>query len=297
VTSAGPDAPPDLAPRLPSPDSLVRQGLAFRAAGAEGRAIELFKQALAAQPDHLGAQVQLAAVYIDTGKASLAQDVLAGAQTQAPNSAVVRRLFALCHLQRGALKRARQDAEESVRLAPGDGVSHTVLGRILTRLQDFRGAEAAYRRGAELAPDTTYCLVHLGYFLMNRRRLKDAAEVADDAGRVAPDDFGVMLLRGDVALRLGKPAEARDFALWALSQKATNREAIRLLVSVKARQNWFLGLWWRLTANLWLRLLLVVASIPVGLWFVPAIYLIVGRMVFDRMLKAELKTVKLKPSF
>ena len=223
--------------------------------------------------------------------------MLAGAQTQAPNSAVVRRLFALCHLQRGSLKRARQDAEESVRLGPNDGVSHTVLGRILTRQQDFRGAEAAYRRGAELAPDTTYCLVHLGYFLMNRRRFKDAAEVADDAGRVAPDDFGVMLLRGDVALRLGKAEEARDFALWALSQKATNREAIRLLVSVKARQNWFLGLWWRLTANIWLRLLLVIAALPFGLWFVPGLYLVVGRIIFDRMIKAELRTVKLKPSF
>ena len=297
MTGARPDAPPDLAPRPPSPDSLVRQGLAYRAAGSEAKAIEAFKQALAAQPDHLGAQVQLSAVYIDTGKAALAQDVLADAQAQAPNSAVVRRLFALCHLQRGALKRARQDAEEAVRLAPGDGVGHTVLGRVLTREQDFRGAETALRRGAELAPDTTYCLVHLGYFLMNRRRLADAAAVADDAGRVAPDDFAVMLLRGDVALRRGRAEEARDFALWALSQKATNREAIRLLVSVKARQNWFLGLWWRLTANLWLRVMLVMAAVPFGLWFVPGVYLIVGRMIFDRMLKAELKTVKLKPTF
>jgi Tfp pilus assembly protein PilF len=297
VTNTGSDAPPDLAPRLPSPDSLVRQGLAFRAVGAEARAIEFFKQALAAQPHHLGALVQLAAVYIDTGKAAQALEVLADARAGAPNNAVVRRLFALCYLQRSDVPRARQEAEESVRLAPNDGVSHTVLGRILARRQDFRGAEAAFRRGAELAPDTTYCLVNLGYFLVGRRRLKDAAVVADDAGRAAPDDFGVLLLRGDVALRLGKAEEARDFALWALSQKATNREAIRLLVSVKARQNWFLGLWWRLTANIWLRLLLVIASVPLGLWFVPAIYLIAGRVIFDRMIKAELKTVKLKPGF
>jgi hypothetical protein len=139
--------------------------------------------------------------------------------------------------------------------------------------------------------------VHLGYFLVNRRRFKEAAEVADEAGRIAPDDFGVILLRGDVALRLGKGDEARDFALWALSQKANHREAIRLLVSVKAHQSWWLGLWWRVNSNIWLRLLLVIATIPLGIWFLTPLYLIGGRLIFEHMLAQELKTVTLKRGF
>ena len=163
---------------------------------------------------------------------------------------------------------------------------------------DFVGAEAALRRGVELAPRSAYTLVHLGYFLVNRKRIKDAVVVADDAGRAAPDDFGVMLLRGDVALRLGRADEARDFALWALSQRATNRDAIRLLVSVKAHKSWLLGLWWRLNSSLVLRLLLVAAMLPLGpLWIIAPIYLIAGRIIFARMLEHELRSVRLKPDF
>ena len=151
-----------------------------------------------------------------------------------------------------------------MRLAPGDGITHTILGRVLDRQHDWAGAEAALRRGVELAPDSDYALVHLGYFLIRRRKIKEAALVAEDAARAAPDDFGVILLRGDVALRLGKAEEAKDFALWALSRRATHREAIRLLVSAKAHQSWWLGLWWRLNSNVWLRLLVVIASLPLG---------------------------------
>lgn len=281
----------------PTPESLIRQALIFRGAGQNARAIDLLKEALAADPTHLDAQIQLGATYIDQGKTKLALDALLGASRQAPTSPIVRRLVALAYLQQGALLAARAEAQEAIRLLPSDGISHTILGRILARQQEWKGAEAELRRAVACQPDSDYTLVHLGYFLLNRRRFKEAGEVADEAGRAAPDDFGVILLRGDVALRLGNADEARDFALWALSQKASHREAIRLLVSVKAHQSWWLGLWWRLNANIWLRVLIVIASIPLGIWFLTPIYLIGGRLIFEHMLAQELKTVKLKRGF
>jgi hypothetical protein len=93
---------------------------------------------------------------------------------------------------------------------------------------------------------------------------------------------------------MGKTADAKDFALWALSQRPTNREAVRLLVNVKTRQSLWLGLWWRLNANVWLRVLIVIVSIPLNLWFVTPIYLVAGRFIIERMIANELKTVKLK---
>jgi tetratricopeptide (TPR) repeat protein len=281
----------------PTAESLIRQALIFRQAGENAKAIDLLKEALAAEPEHLNAQIQLGATYIDQGKTKLALEALLGASRQAPTSPIVRRLVALAYLQQGALLAARGEAQEAVRLLPSDGVSHTILGRILARQQNWKAAEAELRRAVECQPDSDYALVHLGYFLVNRRRFTEAAEVAEAAGRVAPDDFSVILLRGDVALRLGKGDEARDFALWALSQKASHREAIRLLVSVKAHQSWWLGLWWRLNSNIALRLLLVIASIPLGIWFLTPLYLIGGRLIFEHMLARELKTVKLKQGF
>jgi len=279
---------------LPSPDAFVRQALIFRQAGENEKAIKLLEQALAASPEHLDAQIQLGAIYIDLGKTSQARQLLRGAARSAPSSPIVRRLLALAHLQSGDFISAMQEAEEAVRLGSDDGINQTILGRVLERRQNWAAAEAALRRGAELMPHASYTLVHLGYFLIHRRRFAEAAPVAEDAGRAAPSDFGVLLLRGNVALQLGKADEAKDFALWALSQRPSHREAIRLLVSVKTRQSWWLGLWWRMNSNFWLRLLVVVASIPLNLWFVTPIYLIAGRFIFERMIANELKTVKLK---
>jgi Tfp pilus assembly protein PilF len=287
---AGPPAPP-------SPDALVRQALRYRNAGVEARAIDLLKQALALDPEHLNAQLQLASLYLDQGKAKPAMDVLADAERQAPASPIVRRLMALARLQRRNPWRALADAEEAVRLDPEDGVNHTILGRVFAAQERWKQAEAELRRGVELAPDMAYTLVHHGYFLLGRRRVKDAQVVADEAGRAAPDDVAVVLLRGDVALRSGRVDEARDFALWALSQRASSPQALRILISVKTRQSWWLGLWWRMNASVWLRLALIAILLPVGLWFLPAIYLVVGQAVFQHMLNRELKTVKLKPGF
>ena len=279
---------------LPSPDSFVRQALIFRREGENDRAIKLLEQALAAAPEHLDAQIQLGAIYLDLGKTSQARQLLKSAARCAPSSPIVRRLLAIGHLQTGDLYSAKQEAEEAVRLAPDDGVNHTILGRVLARRQSWAAAEAELRRGVELAPHSSYTLIHLGHFLVGRRRLAEAALVGEDAGREAPSDFDVLLLRGYIALRLGKAEQARDFALWALSQRPSNREAVRLLVSVKTRQSPWLGLWWRMNSNVWLRLLVVIASIPLGLWFLTPIYLVAGHFIFERMIANELKTVKLR---
>jgi tetratricopeptide (TPR) repeat protein len=292
-----PGAAAPLAPAPPSPDALVRQALRYRNAGVDARAIDILKQALALDPEHLNAKLQLASIYLDQQQVGPAMATLAEADRQAPNSPIVRRLMALGRLQRRELRRARADADEAVRLGPQDGVSHTILGRVLTAQQRWKDADAELLRGVELAPDSAYALVHRGYFLLARRRVKEAAAVADEAGRAAPDDLGVMLLRGDAALRSGRDGEARDFALWALSQRPGSRHALRLLISVKTRQSWLLGLWWRMNMSVWLHAALVVALIPFGLWFLPAIYLVIGRAIFDHMLKREVKTVELKPEF
>ena len=42
---------------------------------------------------------------------------------------------------------------------------------------------------------------------------------------------------------------------------------------------------------------MVIASLPLGVWFITPIYLIGGRLIFEHMLARELKTVKLKAGF
>ncbi len=297
--------------QLPSADTLVRQAVLLRSAGAMDRAVELLKETLGRQPDHLNAQIQLAATYIDHGKKPQALDVLEVAKGQAPDSAAVRRLCALASLPKRA-RRARDEAEAAVNLEPNNGAGHTILGLALARLRRLDAAEAALRRGVELAPGTAFGHVQLGHFLLQRRRPNEAAVVSEAAARIDPENVTVITLRGTVAFMLGKTAEARDFALWALSRNATSRGALTLLVGVKTRQQWMLGLWWRLALHAWARVAVVAAVMVACTLLFPnlptltletivgcglLLYLGSGRVLLRQLVQRELRSVRLKPSF
>src|SRR5690606_5211910 len=50
-------------------------------------------------------------------------------------------------------------------------------------------------------------------------------------------------LRGELQM-------AKDHALWAIRSEPGARHALYLMASIKARESWLLGLWWRF--NTWL---------------------------------------------
>jgi hypothetical protein len=93
-----------------------------------------------------------------------------------------------------------------------------------------------------------------------------------------------------------------------LQQDANHAGALRLLTEVKASQSPVLGLWWRYalfmgTKPWWQRLLVIVPimllSIMIlnGLWLAFLLYLRASRAIFQRMLRAEMKTVRLRKEF
>lgn len=63
---------------------------------------------------------------------------------------------------RETLRRARQMAEQAVRLAPGDAASHKALGFVRSAQADFDGALAAYRQALALDPDAWAPLINIG---------------------------------------------------------------------------------------------------------------------------------------
>lgn len=63
---------------------------------------------------------------------------------------------------RGTLQRARQMAEQAVRLAPRDAASHKALDFVRSAQSDFDGALAAYRQAVALDPDAWAPLINIG---------------------------------------------------------------------------------------------------------------------------------------
>ena len=128
---------------------------------------------------------------------------------------------------------------------------------------------------------------------------------------------------GNVLLRRGKVEEAREHAVWALRNDPADRGALRLMAAIKARQNPFLGLWWRystwmgslgdgraivvlLGAYVAYRVLTItvadrgnagLANLVSALWLAFVAYTWFGPAMFRRSLERELESVKLERGF
>jgi hypothetical protein len=150
-----------------------------------------------------------------------------------------------------------------------------------------------------------------------------AGRLAIEALQIEADHVDALVLRGWVALREGHVAEARDHALWALREAPSDRDALTLLVAIKARTSVTLGLWWRLNAFLWQGsstravVILIVAFLFTNLarqllsdggypiaadgiqlaWLGLCVYSWVGPSMFQAALERELAPVQLDPRF
>ena len=127
---------------------------------------------------------------------------------------------------------------------------------------------------------------------------------------------------GQWHLHRGEVAEARQHALWVLADDAMDAGALRLLTNIKARENWFLGFWWRFNAAMsrlsekaivgtLIGLFLTVNAAAIYLsqmgeqslsqgiqyvWLAFVLYTWIGTAIMSKLLKRELETVALKTS-
>ena len=268
--------------------------------------------ALAVAPGLQPAHTVLSLALLRQGKAQAALHAAEDALAIAPSwDAFQAKGLALKELHR--FREAQQAIADGLGVAPDSPWLQAIAGDILEARGKLGEAETAYRHAMELAPGETNIHARFGLFLLRHRRLAEAEQVA---ATIAPEDtdLNALVLRGHIALRRGRTGEARDYALWALSISAMNGAALGLLVSVKASKSLVLGLWWRYVTFLtmqrgWRKYLTTLAIIAIAftlallsggsvalLYLWPA-YVLLSRSTFQRMLRRELKTVKLRRSF
>ncbi|MBA3581131.1 MAG: tetratricopeptide repeat protein [Gammaproteobacteria bacterium] len=222
-------------------------------------------------------------------KAKLAHTYFTSALELAPEHADYLMGLSAASEQMGKMAEAQQYLQQALSISPDDPDIHERDADLKLRLGQRLAAEHAYREALRLQPNHRDALIGLGQML---------------------------LVQGDVA-------QARDHAIWVLQQDANHVGAIRLLAEIKMRDSIFLGCWWRF--NAWLTrgsqqrvigllialyLIFQVSTLALGdagypnasfaitlLWLAVVIYSWVGPTWFQRVLKRELATVKLKGNF
>jgi Flp pilus assembly protein TadD len=127
-------------------DALVRSGNLESARDAAAAAV-------AADPEHTENHVVLASVLMRMGDLAAAEATLRQALEMQPHGAKLHRTLADVLSRAGRSQAAVDVAEIAVSLSPGDAHVYGLLGLTMHRNSDLDGAEKAYRRALELAPE------------------------------------------------------------------------------------------------------------------------------------------------
>lgn len=99
-------------------------------------------------------------------------------------------------------------ALDASRRSPRDRTVLQLLGKIYLRLGRLKEAEKALRDFTAIRPKADVSLL-LAQILILDGRLDEATRLLDEAQRLDPDHGGVLIARGDLLAKQGKPQEAR----------------------------------------------------------------------------------------
>jgi tetratricopeptide (TPR) repeat protein len=239
-----------------------------------------------------------------------------------PDLAQARLSLGVVRVAQRRLRDAQQLLNEARALLPLSTVPLLQLARLAQLRGEEEAAKALLTDARALDPEDDDVVIALGRIAVHGGRTAEARELAALALKLTPDGVDAHVLAGDVALRAGDVASARAHALTALGHNATHAEALRLLASIRARESWLLGLWWRYHAWMtrfgqreYVPLILMfvaarlafialdeagadnAASLAQNLWLAFCAYTWIGPVLFRRAVAKELATIRLRRDF
>ena len=196
--------------------SLDALGLLLRDAGQGNAALDCFKKAVMAAPDHVEAQLHMAETLLDL-------DQFAAAATAYRRLTILIPDFAPIHTALGvALKRGDDVAaamacyQQAMALDPEDPAPVFNLALALEEAAKSEEAIAAYETVTSIAPEMLEAWVNLGNLHHREKRFAAAAEAYERALVVNPKDASTWSRLGVVADALGARDEARAHYRMAL---------------------------------------------------------------------------------
>lgn len=205
----------DVEYRTGLPQTETNLGRALRALGRDEEAAKRFRNALAVDPGHLDALVELGGTLQELGRPDEALEVLSGAAQRAPRD--IRPLSALGvasaragELEKaiGYLERARALLGENDAISPEDAANvRNNLGDVLLRAGRAEGVEEL-GEAVRLAPGNAEYRAEFGAALGGSGRLEEAAEQFAEAVRIAPGSFEHRTNLGASLAMLGRFPEA-----------------------------------------------------------------------------------------
>ncbi len=206
-------------------------------------ACELLQECLAGDPDHAEAHALLALCLLDLRLLGPAQAEAEAALLCDPQEALAHSAMGSVCLGDRRFTRASEHYERALQLDPSDSYHHLRVAHLAAVLDQPR--QHLLERALQLDPDDPDVLAALAEERLDHRDLEAAHTFALRALEADPESHDALLAMARVLLHRDDVPGAREHVVMALRQHANSEEGLRLLVAIKARQNPFLGLWFR----------------------------------------------------
>lgn len=214
------------------------------AQGQSQGAVESLRRVLTEDPESVEAHALLALVLLGSKRLHAADREARLALSLEPQDPTA--LYASARVL--LAQRKLQAAQERVQMLLDLDSEWPAAHRVLAEIYDLSGREdkalPVLQRALELDPEDPETLTDLAQWHLDRGDLDAAEKRVREALEVAPESPSALVLMGQILLRRGRVEEARDHAVWALKAGAGD-SALYLLAQVKARQSFWMGLWWR----------------------------------------------------
>lgn len=187
---------------------LLQQAQAQHQAGRFPQAADLYRQILAAHPDHAAALHGLGLLAYQTGQLGPAQDLIAQAIEQDASQAAYRFNLGIVLQRQGKLEEAAAAYAQALRLSPDYVDALSNLGNVRLEQGRTKEAEASYRRALAANPRSAEVLNNLGVALKEQGRLEEAAASYRQALALKPGHQEAQCNLGIALMDLGRLDEA-----------------------------------------------------------------------------------------
>lgn len=201
-----------------------------------------------------------------------------------PNQAEYHGLLAACLLEERRIHAAEYEISVALKLNPEMPFLYLIMSGILIGKNQFNKALDLCNKALSLMPDFVDAHLRKSHIQLLMNRYEDAKNSIREAAAINPDSINVTLAFANFYLTMGENKQAEIYILEALHQDPQNEKAnigmgkiqlargniaeaeyhakfvilnnphseegLALFANIKARSNWFLGLWWKINNKL-----------------------------------------------
>jgi protein O-GlcNAc transferase len=199
--------------------------LQYHQAGRLQEAEQLYRQILAADPQHAEAWCCLGVIAHQSGQLQAASECIGRSLSLNPNLATAHRNLAQVHLALGQFEHAAASYRRALEIEPDDAPASNELGVALTNLGRVDAAVAHYLRALELDPNFALAHNNLGIASEEQGKFLDAEKCFRRALEIDPARAQMLYNLGNVLQKQEKLGEAMECYRRALQLKPDHPRA------------------------------------------------------------------------